>query len=348
MKRIAYLDLLKVYAIFLVILGHSPIWTGFANQLEHSFTMPVFFALYGMTYNIERHASRGFLTLDFFKQRFIRLMVPAIIWAVGYSVVSPFDSNPFRAANLLYIAYFSQASLRLAGSLTSIWFIPCMFVAVLLTEITMSLIYKSTKNIKQTYSFILVAIVVYALITFLLPRIHRGYPWCANLVPLATSMILIGFLVRQLVDRTSKWCSIHRISIPFIFVITFAFLCFVSWENWQYITGRNVDMASASFGNPFLYFVGAIMGIIMMTTFSIITSPSVLHPVIAFAGANTYGIFLIHKPFIISLGNYLASLGLGNLFTAFLSAIFVLVISCMITFVIDKFYPPLIGNKTRR
>ena len=348
MKRIAYLDLLKVYAIFLVILGHSPIWTGFANQLEHSFTMPVFFALYGMTYNIERHASRGFLTLDFFKQRFIRLMVPAIIWAVGYSVVSPFDSNPFRAANLLYIAYFSQASLRLAGSLTSIWFIPCMFVAVLLTEITMSLIYKSTKNIKQTYSFILVAIVVYALITFLLPRIHRGYPWCANLVPLATSMILIGFLVRQLVDRTSKWCSIHRISIPFIFVITFAFLCFVSWENWQYITGRNVDMASASFGNPFLYFVGAIMGIIMMTTFSIITSPSVLHPVIAFAGANTYGIFLIHKPLIISLGNYLASLGSGNLFTAFLSAIFVLVISCMITFVIDKLYPPLIGNKTRR
>ena len=348
MKRIAYLDLLKVYAIFLVILGHSPIWTGFANQLEYSFTMPVFFALYGMTYNIERHASRGFLTLEFFKQRFIRLMVPAIIWAVGYSVVSPFDSNPFRATNLFYIAYFSQASLKMAGSLTSIWFIPCMFVAVLLTEITMSLIYKSTKNIKQTYSFILVAIVVYALITFLLPRIHRGYPWCANLVPLATSMILIGFLVRQLVDRTSKWCSIHRISIPFIFVITFAFLCFVSWENWQYITGRNVDMASASFGNPFLYFVGAIMGIIMMTTFSIITSPSVLHPVIAFAGANTYGIFLIHKPFIISLGNYLASLGLGNLFTAFLSAIFVLVISCMITFVIDKFYPPLIGNKTRR
>lgn len=348
MKRIAYLDLIKVYAIFLVILGHSPIWTGFANQLEHSFTMPVFFALYGMTYNIEHHASRGFLTIDFLKQRFIRLMVPAIIWAIGYSVVSPFDDSPFRANNLLYIAYFSQASLRLAGSLTSIWFIPCMFVAVLLTEITMSLIHKLSENIERTYSFILAAIVFYAFITFLLPRIHLGYPWCINLVPLATAMILIGYLVSQLVDRTSKWCSLHRISIPTLFIFSFVILCFVSWINWQFITGRNVDMASASFGNPILYLVGAIAGIFMMTAFSILTSPSVLHPVIAFAGANTYGIFLIHKPLIISLGNYLASFGLGNLFTAFLSALFVLVISCMITCVIDKLYPPLIGNKRGR
>lgn len=347
MNRIAYLDLIKVYAIFLVILGHSPIWTGFANQLEYSFTMPVFFALYGMTYNIERHASRGFLTLDFFKQRFIRLMIPAIIWAIGYSVVSPFDDSPFRVTNLLYIAYFSQASLKMAGSLTSIWFIPCMFVSVLLTELTMSLIYKSTKNIKQTYSFILVAIVFYALITFLLPRFHRGYPWCVNLVPLATAMIMVGYLVRQLVDRTSIWCSLHRLSIPFIFISSFVILCVVSWVNWQFVTIRNVDMASASFGNPVLYLMGAISGIIMMTAFSVITSPTVLHPVIAFAGANTYGIFLIHKPLIISLGNHLASLGLGNLFTAFLSALFVLVISCMITYVIDILYPPLLGNKSR-
>lgn len=348
MKRIAYVDLMKVYAIFFVILGHSPIYNGFSRQFVYSFSMPLFFALYGMTYNIERHASRGFLTIDFLKQRFIRLMVPAIIWAIGYSIVSPFDDSPFRAHNMLYIAYFSQASLRLAGSLTSIWFIPCMFVAVLLTEITMSIIHKMAKNIKQTYSFILAAIFFYAFITFLLPRTPLGYPWCTNLVPLATAMIMVGYLVRQLVDRTSKWCSIHRISIPSIFVITFVFLCFVSWFNWRYVTIRNVDMASASFGNPFLYLVGAIVGIIMMTTFSILTSPSVLHPAIAFAGANTYGIFLIHKPLIISLGNHLTSLGLGNLFIAFLSALFVLVISCSITFVIDKLYPPLIGNKRER
>ena len=339
---------MKVYAIFLVILGHSPIFYGFARQFVYSFSMPLFFAFYGMTYNIEQHASRGFATIDFFKQRFFRLMMPAIIWAIGYSVVSPFDDSPFRATNLLYIAYFSQASLKMAGSLTSIWFIPCMFVSVLLTEITMSLIHKSSKNIKQTYSFIFIAIVFYSLITFLLPRIHRGYPWCANLVPLATAMIMVGYLVRQLVDRTSTWCSLHRISISLTFIFFLIILCVVSWINWRFVTIRNVDMASASFGNPVLYLKGAISGIIMMTAFSIITSPSVLHPAIAYAGANTYGIFLIHKPLIISLGNHLASLGLGNLFTAFLSAIFVLVISCLITYAIDKLYPPLIGNKRGR
>lgn len=339
---------MKVYAIFLVILGHSPIFSGFPRQFVYSFSMPLFFAFYGMTFNIERHASRGFLTIDFFKQRFIRLMVPAIVWAIGYSIVSPFDDSPFRATNLLYIAYFSQASLKLAGSLTSIWFISCMFVAVLLTELTMSLIYKMAKNKNQTYSFIIAAIILYALITFLLPRLHYGYPWCANLVPLATAMIMVGYLVRQLVDRTTPWRSLHRISISLTFIFSLIILCVVSWINWRFVTIRNVDMASASFGNPVLYLVGAIAGIIMMTAFSIITSPSVLHPAIAFAGANTYGIFLIHKPFIIASGNHLASLGFGNLFTAFLSAIFVLVISCMITYVIDKLYPPLLGNKNRR
>ena len=345
MKRIAYIDLMKVYAIFLVILGHSPIWTGYANQLEHSFAMPVFFALYGMTYNIERHATKGFLTLDFVKQRFIRLMAPTIIWAIGYSIVSPFDHSTFRLFNLIYIAYFSQASLKLAGSLTSIWFIPCMFLAVLLTETTMSLVHRVAKTTRQTCFLMIVAIGIYAFITFVLPHLRHGYPWCANLVPLATAMIMVGYLGRQLVDGTSHWCAKHGITVPLVFVISFAILCAVSWINWRFVIGRNVDMASASFGNPLLYLLGAIMGIVLTTAFSILTSPSVLHPAIAFAGANTYGIFLVHKPIIISFGNYLASEGFGNLFTAFLSAIVVLLFSCVITYIIDELYPPLIGNK---
>ena len=345
MKRIAYIDLMKVYAIFLVILGHSPIWTGFVNQLEHSFAMPVFFALYGMTYNIERHAAKGFFTTDFVKQRFIRLMIPAIIWAIIYSMISPFDDNPFHLSNLLHIAYFSQASLRYAGSLSSIWFIPCMFLAVLLTELIIGFIHKRSKGPKPTYKLIILAIIVLASITFVLPRFSRGYPWCTNLVPLATAMILIGYLVRQIVNVSSNWCTIHKLSIPLALVLAFALLCLASWYNWLCTTGKNVDMASAKFGNPMLYLLGAIAGIVMVVTVSIITCPPRLHPAIAFAGANTYGIFLVHKPLIIALGTLLASVGYGNLFTAFLSAIIVLIISATLTFIIDKICPPLIGNK---
>ncbi len=347
MKRIAYIDLMKVYAILLVILGHSPLWTGFANQLEHSFAMPVFFSLYGMTYNIERHAAKGFLTKDFFKQRFIRLMVPAIIWAIVYSILSPFDDTPFRPSFLFQIAYFSQASLKIAGSLTSIWFIPCMFLAVLLTEVSFTFIYKIAKDKFSTYLFTTIAIVVFSTISFVLPRINHGYPWCVNLVPLATAMIMIGYLVRQLVDNTLSWCESHRFITPLVFVISFIILCLASWFNWQNVTIRNVDMASAHFGNPLLYIIGAISGILFVLSLSKLTSPSSLHPAVAFVGANTYGIFLIHKPFIIYCGHFLSSNGLGNLFTAFLSAIIVLAFSAVITYFIDKIYPPLIGNKAK-
>lgn len=346
MKRIAYIDLMKVYTIFLVILGHSTIYTGFPKQWIYSFHMPAFFALYGMTYNINRHAAKGFLTVDFIRQRFIRLMIPAIIWAVGYSIISPFDDTPFRLSDLLYIAYFSQTSLRIAGSLTSIWFIPCMFLSVLLTELITGFIHKKSKDSKATiYKLIVITIFILTSITFVLPRFSHGYPWCINLVPLATAMIMIGYLVRQIVDSSSILCAKNKFMLPLVLILAFAILCAASWFNWQFITGKNVDMASAKFGNALLYLAGAIAGIVMAVSLSKITCPSRLNPTLAFAGANTYGIFLVHKPLIIALGTLLASMGYGNLFAAFLSAIFVLFISVAITLVIDKIYPPLIGNK---
>lgn len=347
MKRIAYIDLMKVFAIFLVILGHSTICTGYPKQWIYSFHMPVFFALYGMTYNIERHAAKGFLTVDFVKQRFIRLMVPAIIWAIGYSIVTSFVNSSFQYSNLLRILYFSQSSLRSAGSLTSIWFIPCMFLAVLLTELTISFINKISKKTVVSNIIIFLVITVYAFITFALPHISRGYPWCTNLVPLATAMILIGYHVRQVIDAYSDLRAKQKFIIPVVLILSFAILCLVSWYNWHFITGNNVDMASAKFGNPLLYIIGAVAGLFMMAALSKLTSTSSLHPALAFIGANTYGIFLIHKPMIVSLGTFLASKGYGNLITAFISAIIVIIISSIITYIIDKICPILIGNKKK-
>jgi fucose 4-O-acetylase-like acetyltransferase len=347
MKRIAYIDLIKVFAIFFVILGHSIIWTGFPKQWVYSFHMPVFFALYGMTYNFERHVSNGFLTLFFFKNKFIRLMIPVIIWAIGYSIVSSFNDSTFHLSNLMKIAYFSQASLRHAGSLSSIWFIPCMFMAVLLTELSFSFIYKMANKAGHTNRFVVFFILVLASITFVLPRISRGYPWCVNLVPLATAMILMGYLVRQSIDATSKWCANHRLTLPSTFLLAFCTLILMSWLNWQFITGKNVDMATAKFGNPLLYMIGAISGLVMLVALSKLICPLRLNTTLAFIGANTYGIFLIHKPLIIKMEQFLESKGYGNLFVAFFSAIVILFLSAVLTYIVDRIYPPLIGNKRK-
>lgn len=347
MKRIAYIDLIKVFTIFFVILGHSILWRGFPMQWVYSFHMPVFFALYGMTYNFKQHVKNGFLTRSFLNRKFIRLMAPAIIWAIGYSIVSPFDDSTFHLSNLMKIAYFSQASLRHAGSLTSIWFIPCMFLAVLLTELSFSFIYKMTNKSGHTNRFVIFFILVFASFTFMLPRASRGYPWCANLVPLATSMILIGYLVRQFLDASSEWCANHSLSLPSTFLLAFCSVSLLSWLNWHFITGKNVDMASATFGNPLLYMLCAISGLVMLVALCKVICPSRLNTALTFIGANTYGIFLIHKPLIIKIGQFLASKGYGNLFTAFLSAIVILIISAALTYIIDKIYPPLVGNKRK-
>ena len=197
----------------------------------------------------------------------------------------------------------------------------------------------------HTYRFVVFFILVLASITFVLPRISRGYPWCVNLVPLATAMILMGYLVRQSFDASSKWCTNHRLTLPSTFLLAFCTLIIMSWLNWQFITGKNVDMATAKFGNPLLYMIGAISGLVMLVALSKQICPIRLNTTFAFIGANTYGIFLIHKPLIIKMGQILESKGYGNLFVAFLSAIVILFISAVLTYIIDKIYPPLIGNK---
>lgn len=345
MNRIAYIDLIKVYTIFLVILGHSTICGGIAKQWLYAFHMPVFFALYGLTYNHHSHAARGFLTHSFVAQKVKRLMIPAVIWALAYSIVK-WLAHGFpgvkAAAGLLY---FSQAGLKAAGSLTSIWFLPCMFLAVLLTEAIMQAISRPANTQKPFLLKLLMLSMVLAAITFLLPRLQQGYPWCINLVPLACAFILIGFLTRQgIIFLNSKRLSLPAVWIA-TFICAFAALSGTFSYNLRFVPIHNADMASACFGFPPLYMLDAVSGLFMMVALAKLTCPHRLHPVVAFMGSNTLAIFLIHKPLIVNLSDLLKTAGYHHTLAAIAVSVVILLISALIASLINRAYPFTIGNR---
>ncbi len=125
------IDIFKGIAILLVVVGHSLFCVNEVKRIIYCFHMPAFFWIYGFEYCETRHRERGYLKASFISNKLFRLMVPYCIWGILYVVFSGNTS----LSNIISIAYGNQKALVGAGSLSSLWFLPCMFLSVIGFEI---------------------------------------------------------------------------------------------------------------------------------------------------------------------------------------------------------------------
>ena len=271
-------------------------------------------------------------------------MLPAFIWAAGYSMIASIVNDSFSFTKILNIVYLSQASLRQGESLTSIWFLPCMFLSVTFAELLFGFFYRYSQGFKSFLTYVALSIFLLPCITFFLPRAPHGYPWCLNLVPLATAMIMIGYLAAKSFDLMERNVKKRYVLDLIVLSISFVFLCISCKINLHFISGNNVDMASAKFGNPLLYMVCSISGLFMMMGLCKLISPDNLSTPLSFIGENTLAIFLLHKPLIVGIGNIMKSHGQGNIIMALISSMVVLIVCAVGAFFINRLCPQLIGN----
>lgn len=112
MQRIAYIDLLKGFAIFLVVMGHFLAWNipescqpnfgqSFVYRLIYSFHMPLFFFLSGYLVDVKKEKWNGLYLKSFLTKRCMVLLLPAI--------------------SFLFIRFFRF------GSWEFQWFLICLF-----------------------------------------------------------------------------------------------------------------------------------------------------------------------------------------------------------------------------
>ena len=167
--RIEIIDIAKAITIFLVIMGHT---TGnFDNpmfrRVLYSFHMPLFFMLAGLSIKPKVLKNKEEI-IAFIRKNILALFVPYLIWGLIY--------GPFSFENILKLLYGSWASIASTGTLTSLWYLPCLFVARMYTQIAFNL-FENKDNKKIYYSIVTI---LFFIIGFIIPYTEAEYLWCFN------------------------------------------------------------------------------------------------------------------------------------------------------------------------
>ena len=306
-------DIYKAICIFLVILGHAPLCQNDLKRFIYAFHMPAFFLIYGFLYSVPKHAQKGFFTKTFLVEKVKRLLIPCYICGLIYSL---FSSSGISAKSILLILYGSQKAYSMADSLTSLWFLPCMFVSVVCVELFMQY-----EHVLRTWYIRAFIVCFLTIISVVLPDFRYGYPYSVDVAMMGILLIYLGYMATPLIKRITTLKTVSLVAISGVVLVS---CFFVNLLNLNYISINNADMASRNYGNIVLYLFSGCMGSLAIYLISECVSRSKLlwfKNLLVFTGAHTLTILLLHKPLIIHLCHVASSLPIPHVITGFLSGI---------------------------
>lgn len=330
-NRIHYIDYMKALAMILVIMGHINYANGDVKQWIYSFHMPAFFFCSGLLLTDYKCKESGFRPV--ITKRFKRLMIPYLLWALLFA--------KFSIPNFCKIIYGSYWSIVSSGSLSSLWFLPVMFVALLFFYISEKLKWFSHIWIK------LVLVVIAIIVSYFLPQIKIGYPWALNVAIMAFAFILTGKLVSLLIKKSYYYLAEHQLMGKVICIVSVLLtgLGTMMYSSIQPDSGY-VLMANARYGNIVPFVFVALCGSIMLLALSILID--LCHPRdiswLSFVGQNTLCIFVVQKPIINCFRFFFKNINFPMEVSLLLTTIGVLLISFVLCVFINKYIPTLAGK----
>ena len=340
--RIELIDIAKAITIILVILGHTTgnLETPMYRRLIYSFHMPLFFFLAGIS--IKPKALKSFKEWKGFVGKNIRaLIVPYLIFAFIYA--------PFSFANVPKFLYGSWQSLGEAGTLTSLWYLTCFFIARIYCQILMDLVSKA--NLKKLNAALgLLAVPMFA-VGFLIPKLDGGYPWCLDISFVASGFILLGIALRQKIlvfAQAKAW-------VLAVFTAAAAALL----ARGTILRGEALElclMCGSDYGNIFWFMLNSFSGSALVLGISMLIFRASREGVktfstttITYVGQHTLGIFLLHKNLQLDLiipwiHTWLAG---PRLLVACISTCLSFVAAILLCALIERFVPQLLGQFPR-
>lgn len=194
-ERKEYIDVARGIAIILMVLGHLGLKNSL-TQIIYSFHMPLFFFIAGMT------ISRKQKLHVYLNKRITRLIVPYLLFAFIFS------TPDFKA--WIYVLYGSRNSIRLAGSSTPLWFLPCLFCA----DIIFQMVLRLHKNGGGTSKHILIVTntIILAIVGMMLQKLdltkELGLPFSLNVALLSLPFICCGWIIKEIsiIESKSRTC----------------------------------------------------------------------------------------------------------------------------------------------
>lgn len=327
-NQISYINSIKGFGIWLVVLGHLLDAGMLLKTFIYGFHMPLFFSVYGMTY--KRPSDSGALFHRIIK-RFLSYSVTYLIWALIYC--------QFTLKNFALVLFGTNASLISAESSGVLWFLPCYFIASVVFEIIMFLFSDKKGGWLITgVIFALLAALGYLLSVHTL--ISYRWPWGADIAFTASLFVWIGYIVKNYLLPKIKDNALIKCIIG---VVCFGG-CFLS------LLVRNTNagyirMASADYGNYILFLITAVCGILF--SFILINfidgKSKFASAVLSKLGMYSLVIMVLQRDFTNLYQSHIPA-SLDNTFIAIIFSVFCTALCFVLSYIISKLLPPFAGK----
>lgn len=185
-EREKWVDIAKFLGVILVFLGHLLYYADFSrlNQFIYSFHIPMFFVLSG--YLVKRKETESFC--GFIKKKFLRLIVPTIIYVLLTLPVYFIKLESFSLVDFISDLFFFRG-LVLYNS-------PCWYFIVLFEV----LLIERLLNIKQSKVIIKsVYLTIFLVAGWLIHDYAIFIPFGLDKAIIATAFLIVGLLVKDFV-----------------------------------------------------------------------------------------------------------------------------------------------------
>lgn len=180
MQRIAWIDIAKGMAIFLMVCGHTSIPLSVSNWIW-SFHMPLFFVVSGMLFSPDRYPS----AMAFVRKRCMSLLVPWISFTIITVLCSPSDSIRLLCEG---------------RNLHALWFLPVLFVVEIMGYYLSKIAVEGGK---------LLFALVMASVGFVMEKYGIRLPFNLEASLYATLFYTIGFVCKRIITTSEpKWMYI--------------------------------------------------------------------------------------------------------------------------------------------
>jgi fucose 4-O-acetylase-like acetyltransferase len=331
-NRILYIDYLKAIAMIFVIMGHINFANHDVKAWIYSFHMPVFFFSTGLVLDFTQ-TSRGGNLMIVARKYFKRLMLPFLLWGLIFS--------KFSIPNLLLICYGSYRSIHKAGSLTSLWFLPVMYVAVLL-------LFLISRTRGDNRDWLMFSLSIVALVLGVsMPCLGIGYPLSLNVALVALFFMTLGNITRPYFNQIYDFLKAEKkrgVSVCLLLILIFAGGSLTYLMNIPKI--GYIHMGIGQFGNPILFALTAICGILMLIFLCIMLEyiHSRTTKGLLFVGQNTLCIFIVQKPIIGCFKKLFEIYPMNSGLVLFITTAGTLALSCILCIIINKYVPVLVGK----
>lgn len=222
-KRKNWIDATKAIAIIIVALNHSGLVIPGVNFWGGMFFVPAFFLISGYTYHVGKDRFS-----DYMKKKAVRLLVPYIVTNLllfFFFLVKRYISKEltrqyvvesfigiFYGRNQIYAD--REANIYLMPNLNApLWFLPALFVALLLLEGLYRLFREDEKKV-------LLVVLCYTLLAtayhYFVPVL---LPWCLDIMPFFLLMMMAGKKLRQTEILEGKSYSIGQILLIVVLLL---------------------------------------------------------------------------------------------------------------------------------